>query len=213
MKKIVLMALLSLSFNTFCQNNPEEVRTKHNYSFGIKHLMGKSLNDFGADLFSVNAIYLYKFTQKFGAGAGIGIGYADAFRCYSFTSHLVAEDKKRDTDIMYSIFARGKYRFNTKPTSLYLLTDAGINSSSFQNWSGDDFYNSLGLFLSLQLGLNVEFNNKNSLNFSVGIQRQNIQYNDVKFRYSSVFNSLIFDSSSIEKDYFDGLCFGIEYSF
>jgi hypothetical protein len=188
-----------------------KAQVKHSFSFEPKAVIGKSMNEFGGDMFSANAVYTYSVTKHFGIGVGAGIGTADALRAWSATNLLKGETK-RDNKMMYSIFARGKFRFNTNPTSFYVLLDIGCNSASFESWSAES-YNALGFFASPQLGIDVRLPNANSIFISIGIHGQNAKYNEIKYIYSDVLKKMVYDSFSLKASGFTGLVVMTGYSF
>jgi hypothetical protein len=205
-KNILFIICLVFSFFSFISN----AQDKHSFAFGSKVVIG-SIDEFGGDILVANISYLYNATGRLSVGAGAGIGTADALRSWSVTN-VLEEDKKRDSQLLYSIFARGKFKFTTKPTSLYLLLDVGYNSSSFESWSGES-YNPLGFFATPALGLNIGLPNNNIIALSVGIQGQNTQYNEIKYKYSDVLKKMVYDSFSLKSGGFTGLIFSAEYIF
>jgi hypothetical protein len=208
MRKLIKLLVISVFVFTAHLSNAQ---VKHSFSFEPKVVIGKPMNEFGGDMFSANAVYLYNITSRLSIGAGAGIGSADAFRSWSATN-LLDDETKRDNAMMYSIFARGKFRFRTNPTSFFLLLDIGYNSASLESWNAES-YNALGFFASPQLGIDIGLPNTNRIFFSIGVQGQNAQYNEVTYKPSSGSNKMLYDSFSIQSSGFTGLVIMAGYSF
>jgi hypothetical protein len=183
---------------------------RHSFAFGTKLVFG-TINEFGGNIFTGNITYLYSISNKFDIGVGAGIGFVNGLRSWS-TSNLLKDEAKREEQMMYSFYARGKFKFSNRPTSLFLLLDVGCNGSSFEDWSAQK-YNSLGFFASPALGINIGLPNHNSIALSFGIQGQNTKYNEVKYTYSDLLNKMTYDSFSTKTAGFTGLTFSIEYIF
>jgi hypothetical protein len=208
MKKVVLSLFMAAAFTlAVCAQDakkeaPEAAKIHHNkysVSFETKAVIGKSVHEFGADIFQINASYLYNVSDHIGIGIGAGIGTVDALKYW-----LSMEE--RDSKIAFSFFGRGKYKFTTKPTSLFLLLDIGYNTSSFEGWS-EKSYNPLGFFMSPRLGIDIGLSNKNVIAFSAGLHGQNTQYTQIQ--YDREFKK----KGSLESGGFSGLTLSVEYIF
>ncbi len=162
-------------------------------------VFGEIFDAFGANLALANVAYTYEIVPRFRIGAGAGIGTANV-------DNLV---DGRMSKVAYAAFARFKYNFWGKPSSMFCQLDGGYNWADFTNpWNSKKI--DLGPFFTPSIGYDFSIGKGQKISLTTGFQIQSTRYNETYIYSSNYYYGI--PASEIE-DWYVGVKLAVGYSF
>ena len=163
--------LLILAISMFCMNN---VIQASGYEKSIEINGGVGLNKFSKYSFGIEMINGYRFNNYFSIGFGTGFRYTNAlyYHSYQYSHYQSTTYDSFDGKYLIPLHVRAKANLSPAKVAPFLMLDGGFTIDVGQN----ENKNTEGLFFEPSFGIDINFDEKNSMYVGVGVNFQNAHY-------------------------------------